>query len=71
MSESRYLRLIDALIAHDVRFVIVGGMAAVLQRAPILTSSANFTFSTPNWERVEWECVSHPRNFDVRERRAG
>jgi hypothetical protein len=37
MSESRYLRLIDALIAHDVRFVIVGGMAAVLQRAPILT----------------------------------
>lgn len=24
-------------IAHDVRFVIVGGMAAVLQRAPILT----------------------------------
>jgi hypothetical protein len=37
MSESRYLRLIDCLIAHDVRFVIVGGMAAVLQRAPILT----------------------------------
>jgi hypothetical protein len=37
LSESRYLRLIDALARHDVRFVIVGGMAAVLQRAPILT----------------------------------
>lgn len=37
MSESRYLHLLDALVRHDVRFVIVGGMAAVLQRAPILT----------------------------------
>jgi hypothetical protein len=37
LSESRYLRLIDALVSHEVRFVIVGGMAAVLQRAPVLT----------------------------------
>jgi hypothetical protein len=35
--ENRFLRLIEALVRHDVRFIVVGGIAAVLQRVPINT----------------------------------
>jgi len=35
--ENRFLRLIEVLTRHDVRFVVVGGVAAVLQRVPINT----------------------------------
>jgi hypothetical protein len=35
--QNRFLRLIEALVRHDVHFVVVGGVAAVLQRVPINT----------------------------------
>ena len=35
--ENRFLRLIEVLTRHDVRFIVVGGVAAVLQRVPINT----------------------------------
>ena len=35
--ENRFLRLIEILTRHDVRFIVVGGVAAVLQRVPINT----------------------------------
>jgi hypothetical protein len=34
---NRFLRLIEALARHDVRYVVVGGVAAVLQRVPVNT----------------------------------
>lgn len=37
MVQNRFLRLIDCLVRHDVRFIIVGGVAAVLQRVPVNT----------------------------------
>ena len=35
--ENRFLRLIEILTRHNVRFIVVGGVAAVLQRVPINT----------------------------------
>lgn len=35
--ENRFLRLIDAFARHDVRYIVVGGVAAVLHRVPINT----------------------------------
>jgi len=35
--ENRFLRLIEVFTRHDVRFIVVGGVAAVLQRVPINT----------------------------------
>ena len=35
--ENRFLRLIEALVRHEVRFIVVGGVAAVLQRVPVNT----------------------------------
>lgn len=35
--ENRFLRLIEVLTRHQVRFIVVGGVAAVLQRVPIAT----------------------------------
>jgi len=35
--ENRFLRLIEVLVRHEVRFIVVGGIAAVLQRVPINT----------------------------------
>jgi hypothetical protein len=54
VAESRFLPLIDALLRHDVRFVIVGGLAAVLQRAPILTEDLDIVHdrSLENVERL-------------------
>ncbi len=37
MSTNRFVRIIEALTRHDVRFIIVGGIAAVLQRVPVIT----------------------------------
>ena len=37
MSLNRFARVLDALARHDVRFIVVGGVAAVLQRVPIAT----------------------------------
>lgn len=37
MLQNRFLRLIEVLVRHDVRFVVVGGVAAVLQRVPVNT----------------------------------
>lgn len=35
--ENRFLRLIEILGRHEVRYIVVGGIAAVLQRVPINT----------------------------------
>ena len=35
--DNRFLRLIEILTRHEVRFIVVGGVAAVLQRTPINT----------------------------------
>ncbi|HEX7183624.1 MAG TPA: hypothetical protein VF756_17445 [Thermoanaerobaculia bacterium] len=35
--ETKFLRLLEALVRHEVEFVIVGGVAALLEGAPILT----------------------------------
>lgn len=37
MLQNRFLRLIEALVRNDVRFIVVGGVAAVLQRVPVST----------------------------------
>jgi hypothetical protein len=34
---NRFLRLIETLVRNDVRFIVVGGIAAVLQRVPVNT----------------------------------
>ncbi len=35
--ENRFLRLIEVLDRYEVRFIVVGGMAAVMQRVPVTT----------------------------------
>jgi hypothetical protein len=35
--ENRFLQLIEVLVRHEVRFIVVGGIAAVLQRVPVNT----------------------------------
>lgn len=35
--ESRFLKLIDTLARHDVRYIVVGGIAAVLHRVVVAT----------------------------------
>lgn len=39
--EPRFLSLARALAAHDVQYVLVGGLAAVLHGAPIVTKDAD------------------------------
>ena len=34
---TRFLRLIEVLVRHEVEFLVVGGVAALLEGAPILT----------------------------------
>ena len=36
-SQNRFFRLLEVLVRHEVEFVIVGGVAALLEGAPILT----------------------------------
>ena len=35
VSTNRFVRVIETLCLHEVRFIVVGGVAAVLQRVPI------------------------------------
>jgi hypothetical protein len=35
--ENRFLQLIEILVRHEVRFIVVGGVAAVMQRVPVNT----------------------------------
>lgn len=37
MSANRFLSIVEVLVAHQVRFIVVGGVAAVLQRVPVNT----------------------------------
>jgi Nucleotidyl transferase of unknown function (DUF2204) len=37
VSTNRFVRIIETLSLHEVRFIIVGGVAAVLQRVPVNT----------------------------------
>ena len=41
MSTGRFLRIFEALVRHDVRFIVVGGMSAVLHRVPVLTEDVD------------------------------
>jgi predicted nucleotidyltransferase len=34
---NRFARVLESLVRHDVRFIVVGGVAAVLQRVPVNT----------------------------------
>lgn len=48
MSENRFLRLIEVLDKHEVRFIVVGGVAAVMQRVPINTEDFDFVYDRAN-----------------------
>ncbi|HEY5961360.1 MAG TPA: hypothetical protein VIV60_32605 [Polyangiaceae bacterium] len=50
MVQNRFLRLIDCLVRHDVQFIVVGGVAAVLQRVPVNTQDFDIVHerSKPN-----------------------
>ncbi len=37
MSTNRFVRVIETLCLHEVKYIVVGGVAAVLQRVPINT----------------------------------
>lgn len=37
MASSRLIELLDALLAAEVEFVVIGGLAAVLHGAPLAT----------------------------------
>jgi hypothetical protein len=37
MSANRFIRVFEVLLRHEVEFIVVGGVAAVLQRVPINT----------------------------------
>ena len=37
--------IIQTLVAHDVEFIVVGGMAAVLQGAPVHTSDLDIVYA--------------------------
>jgi hypothetical protein len=37
VSTNRFVRLIETLCLHEVRYIVVGGVAAVLQRVPVNT----------------------------------
>jgi hypothetical protein len=54
MVQNRFLRLIECLVRHEVRFVVVGGVAAVLQRVPINTQDFDIVHerSAANVERL-------------------
>jgi predicted nucleotidyltransferase len=41
VSTGRFLRIFETLARHDVRFVIVGGMSAVLHRVPVVTEDVD------------------------------
>ena len=47
--------IIQALVAHDVEFIVVGGMAAVLQGAPVHTIDLDIVYalSESNITRLE------------------
>jgi hypothetical protein len=47
-------QIISALVAHEVEFIVVGGVAAVLQGAPVTTQDLDIVYSLapPNPERL-------------------
>jgi len=40
-SKTRFFQLLEVLVRHEVEFLIVGGVAAILEGAPILTLDLN------------------------------
>jgi hypothetical protein len=52
--ENRFLRLIEVLVRHEVRYIVVGGIAAVLQRVPANTQDFDIVHdrSEDNIERL-------------------
>ena len=52
---TRYLELLKVLARHDVEFIVVGGVAAVVEGAPIATLDLDVVFdqSPDNLERLE------------------
>ncbi|HEY4104728.1 MAG TPA: hypothetical protein VGM44_12595, partial [Polyangiaceae bacterium] len=52
--ENRFLKVIEVLTRHQVAFIVVGGVAAVLQRVPINTQDIDVVHdrSAENVERL-------------------
>jgi len=44
--------IISALVAHEVEFIVVGGMAAVLQGAPVHTIDLDIVYALPRRARL-------------------
>ncbi len=53
-SKTRFFRLLEVLVRHEVEFIIVGGVAAILEGAPILTQDLDILHrpSDDNIERL-------------------
>jgi hypothetical protein len=53
-TKTDFLEVLRVLIAHDVKFIVVGGVSAVLQGAPITTFDLDLVHSreTENIERL-------------------
>ncbi len=45
MSTNRFVRLIETLCLHEVKYIVVGGVAAVLQRVPINTMDFDIVYA--------------------------
>jgi hypothetical protein len=58
--DNRFYRLIEALTRHQVRFIVVGGVAAVLHRAPITTQISIWcTIAARKTSHGSWQhCVN-------------
>jgi hypothetical protein len=44
VAENRFLHLIEVFASHEVRFIVVGGVAAVLQRVPVNTEDFDLVY---------------------------
>lgn len=53
-SKTRFFRLLEALVRHETEFIIVGGVAAILEGAPILTQDLDILHrpTADNTERL-------------------
>lgn len=53
-STARFLRLLEVLVRHEVDFIIVGGVAASLEGAPVVTFDLDIVYETSpeNIERL-------------------
>lgn len=52
--ESRFFDLLEILVRHEIDFIVVGGIAAILHGAPIMTADVDILFDSrpENIERL-------------------